>query len=601
MNKFVKSVLTLSITSALSLSVAHAAKYEVIDKGGIDIVKYSYAQQENNQSQMAISGTGLYNFPVQFQYLDVADYDSIVNAANIGHGSILALSNIEDETALRAGNPTANDLAWVIRFLNDKSATHLYQKVGDVVAMRNLSGIAGDTEDFVVFDENFPNTTTLTRSTIDYVNGITNDGWIYGNGSAPFTTLPFIANDGAEVVFWVNEFTTRAYYSPDAGETIYPLLPPTESNTDESLRLGGESAILDISESLFAVGYASTSINQTALDSIAVCVQAEVDREQNTADGETSRVPYEVCIQNLKGNMYNTEAVKWTISLEGVTTSETLGHLVTQHEDDTSVLINVAQAINNSGVAVGYATGWQDETETEPSQFEKRSLYAVVYKNGEVKDFTKDHSESFDSRAYDINNSGIAVGHTKRNVNGSQRSKFFHVDTNDFDTEMTMITPDDFFNGSASTARAINEAGIIVGEGEIETHNDGNGGAPRRKHAFMYSIASETFTDLNSLLGCNSDYTIIEARDINDNNEISASAIIEVPRRDNKGNLLLDATTGEQLVEDVVRAVTLRPITGEVEDCSETEEKVVREGAGLGFISFFALLTFGFTRRLFRK
>ena len=69
MNKFIKSVLALGISSALSLSIAHAAKYEVIDKGGIDIVKFSYAQQENNQSQMAVSGTDIYNFPVQFQYL----------------------------------------------------------------------------------------------------------------------------------------------------------------------------------------------------------------------------------------------------------------------------------------------------------------------------------------------------------------------------------------------------------------------------------------------------------------------------------------------------------------------------------------------------
>jgi hypothetical protein len=117
----------------------------------------------------------------------------------------------------------------------------------------------------------------------------------------------------------------------------------------------------------------------------------------------------------------------------------------------------------------------------------------------------------------------------------------------------------------------------------------------------MYDIASKQFTDLNDFLTCTSDYTIIEARDINDNNEIAASALIKVPRLDSKGQPVLDTTTGEQLVEDVVRAVTLKPIAGEIEDCSAVEEKVEREGAGLGFISFFALLTFGFTRRFFTK
>ena len=74
-----------------------------------------------------------------------------------------------------------------------------------------------------------------------------------------------------------------------------------------------------------------------------------------------------------------------------------------------------------------------------------------------------------------------------------------------------------------------------------------------------------------------------------------------MPRRDAKGDLMFDKTTGEQLVEDVVRAVTLKPIAGEIEDCSKVEKKVKREGAGLGFASLFALLTFGFTRRVLRK
>jgi hypothetical protein len=64
---------------------------------------------------------------------------------------------------------------------------------------------------------------------------------------------------------------------------------------------------------------------------------------------------------------------------------------------------------------------------------------------------------------------------------------------------------------------------------------------------------------------------------------------------------MFDLDTGEQLVEDVVRAVTLRPLAGEIDDCSAVEEKIEREGAGLGFISLFALLTFGFTRRVLKK
>ena len=595
MNKFIKSVLVLGISSALSLSIAHAAKYEVIDKGGIDIVKFSYAQQENNQSQMAISGTDIYNFPVQYQYLDEDDFDNIVQLAEGTHEGVIALEDIEDENALRNGNPTANDLAWVVRFLNSLSSSSLYQKVGAVVAMRNLTGNAGDTEDFVVFDQPFPDTTTLTRSTIDFVNGISNEGWIYGNGSAPYTELPFTDSNGDEVVHWVRDFTTRGFLSLDAGDTIIELIPPTEGDDiPEASRYGGESAILDISDSRLAVGYASTSIKQNSIDFLASdsggCTDPDVLADQ----------PFKVCLQRTVDNMYNTEAFKWTISPDGTTTAETLGHLVTPHVDDVREFVNYAQAINDNGVAVGFAHGWWDENETDPSTTEPRHLYAVIYKNGEVKDFTEDHSEFFDSRAYDINNSGIAIGHVKTYVNGSLRTKFFHVDTNNFDGTMLMIRPDDFFNGSSSTARAINDNGIIVGEGEVETHND-SPSAPRRKHAFMYDIKTDTFTNLNDFLSCNSDYTIIEARDINDNNEISASALVKTPRRDAKGELMFDVDTGDQLVEDVVRAITLKPIAGEIEDCSDVEEKVERQGAGLGFMSLFALLTFGFTRKFLNK
>ncbi|NQZ23505.1 MAG: DUF3466 family protein [Colwellia sp.] len=595
MNKFVKSVLALGITSALSLTAVHAATYEVIDKGAVGLVKYSYAQQENNQGQMAISGTGIYNLPVQFQYLDEDDFDAIVRLAEIQHENVHELVDIEDESALRAGNPTGNDLSWVIRFINSLAGSSLYQKFGDIVTMRNLTGNAGDTEDFAVFDQYFPGTTTLTRSTIEYVNGITNDGWIYGNGSAPYVALPFTESNGDQVTHWVRDFTTRAYFSPDAGETIIELKPPTENDdAPENLRFGGESAIFDISESLFAVGYASTSIDQDALDFIS-------DTSGGCADEDVlDDIPYEVCIQRAVGSMYNTEAIKWTISLEGQTTAITLGHLVTPHVEDEREFVNYAQAINNQGVAVGFAHGWWDENETEPSEFESRQLYAVVYKNGEVKDFTEDHSVFFDSRTYDINDAGIAVGHVKTYVNGNLRTKFYHVDTNEFDSGMTMIRPTDFFTGSSSTARAINENGIIVGEGEVETHNDSSS-APRRKHAFMYDIASKTFTDLNDFLTCTSEYTIIEARDINDNNEISASALIKVPRRDSKGELMLNKETGEQLVEDVVRAVTLRPIAGEVEDCSVVEEKVERQGASFGFAGLFTLLVLGFRRTLLKK
>lgn len=584
MNKFVKSILALGITSALGLSAVNAATYQVIDKGNVTSLKYTYSQQENNNGEAAISGTDIYNFPVQFQYLDEDDYDAIINLADRSHEGVHDLENIADESALRAGNPTANDFSWVIRFLRAQAGNSLYQEVGDIFAMTNFNG---QTELFNVFDEKLVGTDIYTRSTKEYISGITDEGWVYGNASAPYLPLDFTKSDDETVTHWVREFTTRGFFSSDGGASITEIIPPSETDLPEDQRFGGESAILDISESHFAVGYASTSIDQNAIDFIT-------DETGGCADPDIlDDLPFKVCVQQVVEQIYNTEAIKWTIDEEGIISSETLGQLVTPHVDDKREYINYAQAINNHGVAVGYAHGWWDENETEPSVNERRSEYAVVYKDGAVTDFTDDHSKYFQSRAYDINDAGIAIGHVTTYVNGNPRTKFYHVDTNA--ETMEMVLPIDFFTGSSSTARAINEGGKIVGEGEVETHND-NASTPRRTHGFLYDITSETFTDLNDFLACDSDYTIIEARDINDANEVSASALIRVPRRDSKGELMLDAQ-GEQLFEDVVRAVTLKPIAGEVEDCNAVEDKIERQGAGLGLTSLILLMFAGLRRR----
>ncbi|WP_286232480.1 DUF3466 family protein [Thalassotalea sediminis] len=578
MKILVKSVLTLSIGSALALTSAQAATYKIIDKGAADKFKYTYSQQENNFGQMAISGTDAYNFPVQFKYFDENDYDNIVRYAQRSHDLVSGINDIEDEDALRAGTPTANDLFWAEYYLKEVQNNSLYhQKYGDIVAMIN---VGGESEEFTVFDVAFEDTETLTRSTVDYINGITDDGWVYGNGSAPFLPVPFTEADGSEVTVWLSEFTTRAFMSPDAGETIIPIFPPEAT-------YGGESAILDISDNGIAVGYASTSIVEEVLE----VIESEDGgcRDPDVLDD----LPFEACVQLRANGMYNNEAFKWYLDAQGEISKESLGFLVTPHPDDPRQHISIAQAVNSNGVAVGYATGWQDETETDPSELERTSLYAVVFKDGEVKDFTEDHTEYFDSRAYDINDAGIAVGHATTLSNGSYRKKFYYVDTNEENPQM--VLPKDFFTGSSSSARAINEHGIIVGQGEIETHNDSSSN-PRRTHGFMYDINTDTFTNLNELLPCDSPYTVIEVRDINENNEISGSAVIRVERRDAKGDIMYD-DNGNALMEDVIRAIKLQPVSGEVEDCAKVIEDVERKGASTGLFSLMLLSLFGFARR----
>ena len=600
MSKIVKNIIALSISSALSLSFtssAISATYKIIDTGEASKLKYTYAQHQNINGDMAISGTSLYNFPVQFQYFDDDDFTSIEAFALANYQITHALNDIEDFEALKTGNPTANDLAWVIMWLQNttsgKGNDIKYQKIGDSIAMTNIGGV---TEDYNLWDENFEGTDTLTRSTIDIVSGITNGGISYGTATAPY--LPseiFTDSDGDEHTFWLREYGIRGFFSYDQGSQVHQVVP------FETQYGGGTSAVLDVNEAAIAVGYSSFKLTDGY-----VKVIEENDGGCSDADIVPGKMSLEACIADVllqrSAGAYHFMALKATLDENGSSVVEPLGLLVTPHPEDVRSYSSYALAVNNSGVAVGYADGFLDETVTEPDVDERRAYhYAVVYKNDEVIDLTGDHTDKGSSRAYDINDAGIAVGHITKAIGGKAVQKFFYVDTNVPKEEISMVNPDDFFSGSDSTVRAINNSGLMVGEGEVETHNESqNGNSPRRTAAFVYDMNDDIFTNLNNTIPCSLrlTYNILEARGINDAGLISATAIVKVDRRDSKGELMLD-DNGSLLKEDVVRAISLEPTSDDGEVCSAVEEsKVIRKGASIGFSGVLSIIVlFGLRRK----
>ncbi len=614
MSRIAKNIIALSISSALSVgfvSSTNAATYKIVNKGEASKLKYTYAQHQNINGDMAISGTSIYDFPVQFQYLDEDDYDEIEEYAFNSNYRVTDLNDIEDSDALRAGNPTANDLAWVVRWLQDsgtsgstgKGRNIEYQKVGDTIAMTNIGGV---TEDYNLWDETFEGTDVLTRSTIDIVSGITNGGISYGTATAPF--LPsdtFTDADGEEHIFWLREYGIRGFFSYDQGAQIHQVVP------FETQHGGGSSAVMDVNETGIAVGFSSYKLTQSFLEAVEGRDDPDKTDEENKKNtcADPDIVPGEMtldaCIANLlllTSDPYHIMALKATLDSAGSPVVEPLGLLVTPHPDDERSYSSYALAVNSSGVAVGYADGFHDETVTDPSEKEVGGQYAVVYKNGEVIDLTGDHTNKGNSRAYDINDVGIAVGHITKGIGGKPVQKFFYVDTSVPEEEINMVNPDDFFSGSDSTVRAINNSGLMVGEGEIETHNE-SARNPRKTAAFIYDMNDDIFTNLNKTIPCSLrlTYDILEARGINDAGMISATAIVKVDRRDAKGDIMLD-DSGAPLKEDIVRAVSLEPIPDDGEVCTaEEEDKVIRKGASVSFSAVLSIMAlFGLRRRFFK-
>jgi hypothetical protein len=546
--------------------MAEAATYQVVETGELSSHKYSYGQQVNNQGDSVFYGASLFDFPVQFSLLSDTDFENIKSLASANHANSTYLNDIEDFEALKAGTPTANDLAWTLAYLTDstRSSSLFYQKIAENTVFYQKSGQVNFLH---IFDQPLDDG-RYTYSTNNFVNGITNDGWIYGNASAPYLPQLFTNSDGDEVRYWTRTFTSRGYLTIDNGTSYTEIVPPEAT-------YGGESAILGMNDNFQGVGYVSTKLNalsqSTIEDETSGCASADI----------LAAMPFDACISSLKENLYHLSAAKFQFDASGnLISTELLGDFITPNEDDTRVYKSYAQAINNNGVAVGFSHGWIDETVTEPTSTQSRNFYAVVYKNGEVIDITPDHGVEFDSRLYDINDQGIAVGYVTKFINGNQRTKAFTIDTTKETMEKVFI--DDFFTGSSSKAFAINNQGYVVGSGEVESHNDQQSTTgstnPRRTHGFIYSIAENKFTDLNDFLSCDSPYTIIEARGINEQNQIMATALVTKSRRDVKGQIMLDSD-GNPLEEDVLRAVTLTPIDGEIEDCSANETKVERQGA----------------------
>jgi hypothetical protein len=584
-------MLALSMTSAMTIPLVNAATYQVIDKGDAS-VKYTYAQQANNNGDLVLSGTNVYNFPVQFDVLDDNDFATIEAYANSTSSRFPELEPIENIDALKAGNPTANDLAWTVKWLETKSTDYSYQKVGGTVALFN-SGQSN--EEIIIFDDNV--LLPQSRSTVDIVKGITDGGWLYGSASAPYLPQIFTNSTGIDITLWYREFSSRAFFSDDRGLNIYEIKPPTENNADTENNYGGVSGILDISETQIAVGYMSTD----TITSFKDIIDSESETQGCANPSFIADVPKDICIQTYRdggnGTPYQIRAFKAVVNGNGESSIDNLGLLVTPHVDDERAFESYAQAVNDDGVVVGFSHAWIDESLTTPVSNQSRSLYAAVFKDGEITSFAKDHGIHYDSRAYDINNAGIATGHVSMAISGKLRTKFYYIDTTNVD-EMELVFPTDFFDSSSSTARAINESGFIVGEGEVETHTD-SAQNPRRTHAFLYDINNDVFQDINDLIACDSSYSIIEARDINEDNIISASAVYKVQRKDAMGELMFNLE-GEALMEDIVRAVTLQPIDDDQQVCSREEEgKVIRQGASFGLFSLLTLLIVSFRRRLY--
>ena len=541
------TALTLSL---ISVSVAQAAKYRVVelslDEKGVN----SFSSAINDGGVVAAAASTLYNPPIDVSLLNFDD-ESFVNS-------------LTDPDAAQAGNINTADLLTIYNLIEANESNQFFQKLGDTQSFRVEDN---NVESIIGFDQFSDTFNGLSQSTTTLVYDINNSSVAVGTGEDAYYKVEYQNENNDDLTYVVKDFFTYGYADIN-GQTV--TLLPTDTT------MGGISDARGINNSLQVAGWGTVD----AVDSLS-------ERIENCENDETrADVPIESCFQSILSGSFSANFTRrgliWQLDDAGnVISTKELGILLTPVSGDTERYHSRALAINNNGIAVGVSDDYFRDTTDERE-------FAAIFNGDEVIGIT-DHEEYFNSVATDINDNNVVIGYAIRNINGFSRSKFFYHDMNTGET----VYPEDFFDSSASVVRGINNSGIIVGEGDVESTSTSN----RRKEAFIYDIAANEFSNLNDLLACDSNYTIVQGNDINNNGEISATAQVYQQRRNVAGELEVD-DNGDPLMRNLTLAVKLVPIPGgEVDDCSQVEEKFERKGASF----YYLLLPLGMALYLRRR
>jgi hypothetical protein len=542
--------------------LATAATYEVVPVSTNDLAINVFARALDNQNNAVVLAQDAYNPPLDYSLIDFTN--------------TTLLSNLTDATAAEAGNPNADDYNYLVNLVRLTSTENvsssqqisLYQSfVND--GLNNTRVTAFDIENL--------ETNGLSFSNDIIVNDILNANTLVGSAEAPYITRQYTNEAGDVLNYVTNEFVRRGFISLN-GNTVE--LPPQATN------LGGVSQAYSVNQNLQVAGSSSVRASAGFLEAVESCDDDEERGDQ----------ALDTCYQILKNGGLVTAAMDrratiWQLDAQGQIISTTTFPLpftpeaVSETNPDTA-FFNSAYAINDAGIAVG-------ETHTFFFDRELKVSSAALYQNNETIEFI-DKEDYFPSTALDINNNNIVIGTGTTQVNGTNRTKFY---TYNVDTE-ELIFPEDFFPGSASVARDINNNNMVVGEGEVEFANQGT----RRKNAFLYDMNTQTFTDLNDLVACDSPYSIVGANSINDDNIILANALVNEQARNPNGDLVVDSD-GEPIMIDRVIAVRLNPIpNGVIEDCSSENNDSInneRQGASISLFSGGLLISVLLSKLLF--
>ncbi len=565
MKQFKTRALTLAIATLLSTSAA-AEKYELTEIVAPTSAITTFPGKVNDNGMMTVQSRFTKDAEIDFTLLN---------------DGTRALAGIPEDFDPATDTLTEAQYNALMELLIDRVN-------GDLSDLRIATDFAGSYDGALFSFPALLNTdgdlASSQLNSADHVFlGLNNNNVRVGWGSAPYTRYDYTYQpeagegeatpDPVTVNLARRDYTSRALWYD--GNQVKTIAPPEQSH------LGGESGLFDINDTNLAVGYASVGIYPNAQERVDACIEE---------DSAASSRPVYTCIWNwwyayqreaalgglvtANGSMYDMHAAVWQLDANGDVISETLyPPLATRGEEDLAYMSAYAYAVNNNGIAVGQSWTYYQDVQ----QAGNRIKMPALYMNNETKAMTTDETYVWGS-ATAINDNDIATGFVMRTIQGFRRATGFTYDVN---TETFTELPG-FFNGSGTYPAAINNNGIIVGQGEIDyTLN-----SQRRHVGFMYDLNNPEagFIDLNKAIDCTAEYFITSAEDINDSDEIIATGVKVVETTDENGA----AVTENQVV-----MLKLTPTAGDALACSEGNDEVIKREGGstspAGLIAMFLI------------
>lgn len=544
------SPMFLAVGAMLAPFATQAAMYQLKELTKPDNYKQSFPMAINNANQSVVNLTNMYNFPVDLNAIDLE---------NAFIESNLTTAELDD---LKKGIISGNAQGVLEAYLQQGAGNYTFQRFANVFAFRP------DVGSVVKWRQGDLPTNN------EYMMDINDNSVMLAVAGTPFTKQTFLAKatdtepNPVPQKLWVPQPTyLAAFIQSERGKFMVPP-PYTEYG-------GGFSYAKALSNSGYIVGYASVGMSESDISSI-----------KSTCTGDDA--PIALC-QFGGSSKYQTQAVLWKINAttgkpEIVRTIKYLGdkntgepHSVKKYAALTYV--STPYDVNNDGIAVG-ASVYSNSDDIRSSYYGDyvySTTHAAVFVGDEVLPIVNP-TDYLSSAAYAINDKDLIVGSANKIMQSYERSKMFVFD---YSTN-TLRWVSDLFETASTIPAAINNQNMAVGKTEVFTA----GTSTRRNVGFVADLNSNKFYDLNTLLGCSTEYTIVSANAINDNNVIVATAVKEVEKRNNKGEVMKDSS-GNVLKENIAVAVQLTPIAnGTIDDCSTVKnETYERKGASGGLLA----------------